>query len=262
MPPLRTGMVSSRRATARVAPTANQEAESSFRRGRSKTGPSYLGTREGQIPIPFVSLRSTSPLDKGSRPLPYGSQGLLPGLGRGGPWASRRGSCKPRRHPHPPPSGAPSPLEGEGLRAADSRPYKENRNPIPYLARATARVAPTAYPAPGALVRETQAQFLNRTSGNFCKPRAQWPGRKRGGHSIFARRKFSNIKQESVPRNGVRGKATMSTKCSSEPSPVAFCLLCCHGQSRSPPVGGETPARKVLYPRSAHRTSETPSRKP
>ena len=28
--------------------------------------------REGQIPIPSVSLRSTSPLDKGSRPLPYG----------------------------------------------------------------------------------------------------------------------------------------------------------------------------------------------
>ena len=28
--------------------------------------------REGQIPIPSVSLRSTPPLDKGSRPLPYG----------------------------------------------------------------------------------------------------------------------------------------------------------------------------------------------
>ena len=30
-----------------------------------------------------------------------------------------------RGHPHPPPSGAPSPLKGEGLRAADSRPYRE-----------------------------------------------------------------------------------------------------------------------------------------
>ena len=56
--------------------------------------------------------------------LPYGSQEILPGLGRGGPWASRRGACKPRKHPHPPPSGAPSPLEGEGFRAADSLPYK------------------------------------------------------------------------------------------------------------------------------------------
>ena len=131
------------------------------------------------------------------------------------------------------------------MRAADSRPYKENRKLIPNPSRATARAAPTAYPAPGALVRETQAQFLNRTSGNFCKPRAQWPGRKRGGHSIFARRKFSNIKQESVPRNGVRGKATMSTKCSSEPSPAAFWFLCRRGQRNSPPAGGEIPLRKT-----------------
>ena len=32
-----------------------------------------------------------------------------------------------RGHPHPPPSGAPSPLKGEGLRAADSRPYGDIR---------------------------------------------------------------------------------------------------------------------------------------
>ena len=43
------------------------------------------------------------------------------------------------------------------------------------------------------------------------------------------------------PRNGVRGKATMSTKCSSEPSPVAFWFLCRHGQRNSPPAGGEIP---------------------
>ena len=176
--------------------------------------------QQGSAPLPsqpFPSFAGAGPRPARGRgkPLPYVFQEALPGLGRGGPWASRRGACKPRRHPHPPPLGAPSPLEGEGLRAADSRPYKENRKLIPNPSRATARAAPTAYPAPGALVRETQAQFLNRTSGNFCKPRAQWPGRKRGGHSIFARRKFSNIKQESVPRNGVRGKANMDTKCPS-----------------------------------------------
>ena len=41
----------------------------------------------------------------------------------------------------------------------------------------------------------------------------------------------------------------MSTKCSSEPSPVAFCLLCRHGQSRSPLAGGEIPLRNEKNPR-------------
>ena len=35
--------------------------------------------------------------------------------------------------------------------------------------------APTAETDPGTLVRTTQAQEWNRSSGNFCKPRAQWP---------------------------------------------------------------------------------------
>ena len=49
----------------------------------------------------------------------------------------------------------------------------------------------------------------------------------------------------------------MSTKCSSEPSPVAFCLLCRHGQSRSPPAGGEIPQQetKPLYHRPLIRPS-------
>ena len=93
------------------APTRIQGWSHSPRRGRTLAGP-----REGQIPIPFVSLRSTSPLDKGSRPLPYGSQEILPSSGRGGPWASRRGVCKPRRHPHPPPLGAPVPIPSVAAR--------------------------------------------------------------------------------------------------------------------------------------------------
>ena len=33
------------------------------------------------------------------------------------------------------------------------------------------------YPAPGALAEKTQAQKWNRNTYNFCRPRAQWPGR-------------------------------------------------------------------------------------
>ena len=40
------------------------------------------------------------------------------------------------------------------------------------------------------------------------------------------------------PVIGVRGKATMSTKCSSEPSPAAFWLLCRRGQSNPPSADG------------------------
>ena len=58
------------------------------------------------------------------------------------------------------------------------------------------------------------------------------------------------------------GWATMGTKCPSEPSPAAFCLLCRHGQSRSPsrakpyitarrvvaPYTGWKPARSSVWP--------------
>ena len=45
-----------------------------------------------------------------------------PPLTRGAFFRSK--SCLSREHPHPPPSGAPSPLKGEGLRAATwGRPY-------------------------------------------------------------------------------------------------------------------------------------------
>ena len=141
----------------------------------------------------------------------------------------RSKGCLSREHPHPPPSGAPSPLKGEGLRAA-------------------ARAAPTAEDSLGTLARQTQAQTWNRAQNKFCKPRAQWPGGKLGTHSNFARRKRCTPSQECVPRNGVRGKRPMDlggakrSRSPSDASPGAFCLLCRHGQSRSPPAGGETPA--------------------
>ena len=69
-----------------------------------------------------------------------------------------KGFCHSEAHPHPPRiRSAPSPLQGEGLRA-------------------TARVAPTAEIRLGALARQSQARKRNRTSRKFCRPRAQWPG--------------------------------------------------------------------------------------
>ena len=59
--------------------------------------------------------------------------------------------------------------------------------------------------APGALAEKTQARKWSCTSGNFCKPRAQWPGGNLECHSDFARRKFCKIQKVRVPRNGVQG---------------------------------------------------------
>ena len=94
----------------------------------------------------------------------------------------------------------PSPSKGEGLRAADSRPYRRRgayggrvRTPAPTQiqgwshspgagprpARGRTMCAPTAENGLGALVRHGQAQPWNGTRGKFCKPRAQWPGRNR-----------------------------------------------------------------------------------
>ena len=117
--------------------------------------------------------------------------------------------------------------------------------------------------APGALARQTQAQTWNRAKNKFCKLRAQWPGGKLGTHSNFARRKRCTLSQKCVPRNGVRGKRPMDlggakrSRSPSDASPGAFCLLCRHGQSRSPPAGGEIPQQetKPLYHRPLIRPS-------
>ena len=53
---------------------------------------------------------------------------------------------------------------------------------------------------------------------------------------------------EGVPRNGVRGKATMGTKCPSEPSPAAFWLLCRRGQSNPLSADSGIPPAKNYGP--------------
>ena len=140
--------------------------------------------------------------------------------------------------------------KGEGLRAADSRPYKGNQNLIPHPSRATARVAPTAYPAPGALVRQSQAQNWNRTDCNFCKLRAQWPGLNCGKPLRFCAPEGFCPAQGATPVMGVRGKATMSTKCSSGAVPGGV-LVTLPPRAKSLAPQGETlqdgaPGRRAL----------------
>ena len=71
--------------------------------------------------------------------------------------------------------------------------------------------------APEALAEETQAHDWNRSQRKFLQTQGPVARKKsQASHSDFARRKFCRTHQECVPRNaGSRGKATMSTKCSS-----------------------------------------------
>ena len=148
----------------------------------------FRRTVGGAIPYPLWPF-GPSPLDKGSRPLPCEFHEILPGLGRGAPWGSRQGDASQEGTLIRPLRGGTFPLEGGRLgRAATwGRPYKGVRN-LPLLRPfggafppreglgGRTMCAPTVGDKPVSLVRQRQAQSLNRTSGNFCKPRAQWPG--------------------------------------------------------------------------------------
>ena len=75
----------------------------------------------------FPLIGGNRPLGKESRPLLYGFQESLPGLGRGGPWASRRERTAPQTGTLIRPSvstGAPSPLKGEGSAGAQCAPLR------------------------------------------------------------------------------------------------------------------------------------------
>ena len=164
-----------------------------FRRGRSQTGP-----REGQFPIPSVSLRSTSslpllayghfpliggigPLIRGVVPSPTGFKKAFRGW-VGEPLGAPGGGVRAKKSPSSVwPSGQPpSPWKGEGLsgRVWDP-PLRRITKTVSRLRRGRSQTGPPGF-APGAMAEKTQAQLWNRTGGNFCKPRAQWPGRNRG----------------------------------------------------------------------------------
>ena len=67
------------------------------------------------------------------------------------------------------------------------------------------KAAPTAESGPGALARQSQAQFWNRNNSKFCKPRAQWPGLNSGKPLRFCAPEMLCLAQGVTPVNGVRG---------------------------------------------------------
>ncbi len=163
------------RAARCAAPTAGLEAVIPFRRGRTLAGPH---TRRAEVVAPYTKKRSIIAPSSA----PVCALGHLPPRGK----ACRR------------------------LIAAPTADIEA----VPFSRRGRSRTGPTAY-VPGALVRETQAQMRNRTSGNFCKPRARWPGGNSDTHSDFRAPEIFCLVQGVTPVNGVRGKANMSAERSS-----------------------------------------------
>ena len=204
MPPLRVERLLPQWATARVAPTAFlcgdserrvQEAAPykgripperagedtrpycgcgsilSFRRGRT-----LAGLREGHTPGWLLSAFGRFTFS----PSPANPQENFPDMGRGAPWGSRRELFGSKGRFHPPRiRSAPSPWKGEGFRVVRcADPTSEGEETFPLI-----RLTFGQPPSPRgrlvlpALARQSQARKGNRTSNNFCKPRAQWPGR-------------------------------------------------------------------------------------
>ena len=95
---------------------------------------------------------------------------------------------------------------------------------------------------PGAVRKSQQNQILHIQGPSG-------PGRNRTQALLILRAgNEAPTKQEGVPRNGVRGKATMGTKCPSEPSPAAFWLLCRRGQSNPLSADSGIPPAKIYGP--------------
>ena len=114
----------------------------------------FEGRREGQFPIPSVSLRSTSPLDKGSRPLPYQRNARFP-VGVGEPLGTPASSVTLRVPPSPKGEGRgmglpkPSPL-GEGVTRSVTDEVSGQRPPAAGLGPApTRKMGPSLYPCRG-----------------------------------------------------------------------------------------------------------------
>ena len=128
----------------------------------------FEGRREGQFPIPSVSLRSTSPLDKGSRPLPYQRNARFP-VCVGEPLGAPASSVTLRVPPSPKWEGKAFPFRGRCPRRGRMRyPVFRTR----HVGSAT----------PGAEVEPHQLQFSKN-------PGPSGPEEIAESHSDFARRK-------------------------------------------------------------------------
>ena len=67
------------------------------------------------------------------------------------------------------------PPKGKAFGRPQGSPLRQIRKQQHFSRRGRSQTGPPGF-VPGALARQTQAQILDRTSGNFCTPRAQWPG--------------------------------------------------------------------------------------
>ena len=86
----------------------------------------------------------------------------------------------------------------------------------------------------------------------FANPGPSGPDVIVKSHSDFARRKYCSPSQVCVPRNGGPGVSRHGERSSPlRRPPVAFCLLCRHGQSRSPPGRRNLSAHNRPNPKSA-----------
>ena len=75
----------------------------------------------------------------------------------------------------PPDRGNRTSPKGKALRAGLGPAPTADTKRLRFPCRGRSQTDPPGF-APGALARQSQVQKLNRTSGNFCTPRAQWPG--------------------------------------------------------------------------------------
>ena len=75
----------------------------------------------------------------------------------------------------PPDRGNRTSPKGKALRAGLGPAPTADTKRLRFPCRGRSQTGPPGF-APGALARQSQVQKLNRTSGNFCTPRAQWPG--------------------------------------------------------------------------------------
>ena len=108
---------------------------------------------------------------------------------------------------------------------------------------------------PGAVRKPQQNQILH-TQGPVARKKTQ------ASTPDFARRNHGSTNQEGVPRKKGSGESgpmdlggAQRSRSPLAASPGAFWLLCRHGQSNSPPAGGETSLRnwEMLDGRRGHR---------
>ena len=138
----------------------------------------------------------------------------------GEPLGAPAGAVHIKKSPSSGPSGPPTPFVPPG-----HFPLSGGIVLPPGRGKACGRpkAAPTAESGPGALARQSQAQFWNRNNSKFCKPRAQWPGLNSGKPLRFCAPEMLCLAQGVTPVNGVQGV------CVIEAGTAKPCLsLCTH----------------------------------